>query len=263
LPQPTRFGKLDEDVMKRTDLRASDKVTYTALRMFENPKTNKCNPSLAAISRATGMSKPTVSGALSRLTKAGIIRFNKEENNTKNYTLSTQPVEPQVLNPLSTSTQHIESSTQHIECPYNNDRKDLEKTSSSSPPPAEEEDADGGWGEGEVSQTYRTAVLDLWDQADPRHDDYPLAFFVRLYRLYGESVTLATLKRFVATMGTIYALNNPQAYEKYIGQMVETQADRQEEKQAQQEQAVQASDVPSYRTRIQAIKQARATDKVS
>ncbi len=83
----TRFGKLDLPVMQ-SNIPASAKVTYAALRLFEHTKTGQCNPSLSKLSEATGLLRQNISRAIRQLVSAGFIAVERGPKNGNIYSFT-------------------------------------------------------------------------------------------------------------------------------------------------------------------------------
>jgi DNA-binding MarR family transcriptional regulator len=69
------------------NLGASGIAVYNALASFANAKTQSCFPSQSTIGKITGMSKRTVSLKMRQLERVGLIRREKQKNQTVCYLL--------------------------------------------------------------------------------------------------------------------------------------------------------------------------------
>ena len=69
------------------NLGASGIAVYNVLASFANAKTQACYPSHSTIGKMTGLSKRTVSLKMCQLEKAGLIRREKQKNQTICYLL--------------------------------------------------------------------------------------------------------------------------------------------------------------------------------
>lgn len=67
-------------VWKDKKLKSSDKVVYGTLAYFANNQSQDCYPSLNTMVKFSGLSKPTVTASLRRLTECNYIKKKKDAN---------------------------------------------------------------------------------------------------------------------------------------------------------------------------------------
>lgn len=212
--------------MKRKDISSHAKVLYSALDLHHNAKTGQCNPKYAVLMEDTGLSKSQVSKAAMELVGSGIICREGTEKQGYNYTSTWFQMRNHMVSNEKPSVSNEKPSLNNIE---GKEKEKKKKRTTSACASAREDDADS-WSE--TTASFRTAILAIWDDADPGCEEYPLAFFTRLFQRFGEAPTVAALQRFVDTRGPISNLENPDAYESYLYRVVEGEVERRQEKAA-------------------------------
>ena len=170
-----RFGRLDANVMS-SDLPTAAKIVWAALRMFQNPKTNQCNPSQEQIAAAVGSSERSIRRALDALIAKGLVTVDTGQNR-RSYSLNPEPKTPvdtghkRRSDRTKTPVQPVKTAAR-----YNKEVKDKEKTSKKQR------------GMGELSIFHRSA-RELWPKITEQ--TYSAGELTNLWKKHGSLLSTA------------------------------------------------------------------------
>ena len=185
-----RYGTLSIDVMSSSELSPCAKLVLCALRMFENPRSKRCNPSQSQIAEAIGSGRATVQRALQSLAIAGHIHID-DSGNRASYTLldGAKRVNKVTQNESMRMTQNESSMaskrvsnglkmSQHIDNEENKKKNTLKNIDRASRPDIDDP----------LKKLHRTARK-LWPRISRRK--YNGGELTKLFRTHGDAVEAA------------------------------------------------------------------------